>query len=131
MEGTLIKCMYNPIHSRTILHFHFSDIEMVNMESLTYTSLKDLLPVSPPAILSPTNGRKDSWREIPMKDPLLQQAAWAYLQPVVTSEADRSFTDKMKDKCFGLFDCFTDVICYLFKPAVTESENWNGEDSDD
>ncbi|MCE0481869.1 hypothetical protein HAX54_039966 [Datura stramonium] len=134
MEGTLIKCMYDSIH-KGILQFQFSDIEMVmSIESLTYTSLKDLLPASPPAILSPTNGRKDSWREIPMKDPLLQHAAWAYLQSAAIPEADRSFSEKMKEKCFDLFDCFSDVIFAMFRglfspaaPTKTGSHR-SGED---
>ncbi|CAN4112591.1 unnamed protein product [Withania somnifera] len=123
MEGILIKYMYN----RGILPFKFSDIEMVIIESLTYTSLKDLLPASPPGVMSPTNGRKDSWREIPMRDPLLQHAAWAYLQPAAEPEADRSFSEKMKDKCFGLFHCFSDVIFAMFSPT-RGTENRNGED---
>lgn len=130
MEGSLIKYMYDPIQ-KGILQFQFSDVEMVTMKSLTYTSLKDLLPGSPPSIMSPKNGRKDSWREIPMKDPLLQHAAWAYLQPSVVAEADRSFSEKMKEKCFGLFDCFNDVIFAMFRglfSPATESENRNRED---
>ncbi|KAH0697713.1 hypothetical protein KY290_015549 [Solanum tuberosum] len=114
MEGTLIKYMYDPIQ-RGILQFQFCDVEMVSMESLTYTSLKDLLPGSPPSILSPTNGRKDSWREIPMKDPLLQHAAWAYLQPTAVAEADQCFSEK----CFGLFDCFSDVIFSMFRAVIS------------
>uniref|UniRef100_A0A0V0GRT9 Putative ovule protein n=1 Tax=Solanum chacoense TaxID=4108 RepID=A0A0V0GRT9_SOLCH len=122
MEGTLIKYMYDPTQ-RGILQFQFCDVEMVTMESLTYTSLKDLLPESPPSILSPTNGRKDSWREIPMKDPLLQHAAWAYLQPTAVAEADQCFSEKMKNKCFGLFDCFTDVIL-----GLSFHRRWNRND---
>ncbi|KAK4340495.1 hypothetical protein RND71_041957 [Anisodus tanguticus] len=105
---------------------------MVTIKSLTYTSLKDLLPASSPAILSPTNGRKYSWREIPMKDPLLQHAAWAYLQPGEIPEVDRSFSEKVKEKCFGMFDCFNDVVFVMFRrlfPPATGSENHrNGED---
>lgn len=118
MEGCSIKYMY--IH-RSIFQFRVSDIEMVTMESQAYTSLKDLLPESPPSVVSPTSGRKDSWREIPMKDPLLQQAAWAYLQPAVVQEADRSFSEKMKEKCAGLFDCFNDVIFAMFRGLSSEN----------
>ncbi|CAN4107324.1 unnamed protein product [Withania somnifera] len=119
MEGALVKYMYNSTHT-AILQFKFSDIEMVNVHSLTYTSLKDLMP----AVMSSTDGPKDSWRGIPMKDPLLQHAAWAYLQPAAVPEVDRSFTEKMKDKCVGLIDCFSDVIFAMFSPV----ENRNGED---
>ncbi|PWA86357.1 hypothetical protein CTI12_AA097290 [Artemisia annua] len=64
---------------------------MISIDSLSsYTSLKDLIrsisPSSP--IDSPTKFRRiDSWREIQIKDPLLQHAAWAYLQPM-SSEPD-------------------------------------------
>uniref|UniRef100_A0A3Q7EUD6 Uncharacterized protein n=1 Tax=Solanum lycopersicum TaxID=4081 RepID=A0A3Q7EUD6_SOLLC len=127
MEGSLIKYMYDPIE-RGILQFQFCDVEMVSMDSLTYTSLKDLLPESPPSICSPTYGRKDSWREIPMKDPLLQQAAWAYLQPTAVVEVDQCFSEKMKEKCFGLFDCFSAVIFTMFSAVFSPAEeNRDGE----
>ncbi|MFS7888435.1 hypothetical protein Hanom_Chr05g00416341 [Helianthus anomalus] len=82
-----------------------TDIEMISIDSLTsYTSLKDILrSASPPSPEdSPTNFKQiDSWREIPIKDPLLQHAAWAYLQPM-SSEPD---TD---DRCcfWKIKDCF-------------------------
>ncbi|KAA8546133.1 hypothetical protein F0562_020973 [Nyssa sinensis] len=86
---------------------------MVALRSLTYTSLRDLLPASPPPIMSPTYNRGDSWREIPIKDPLLKHAAWAYLQPMMTpaESDDRSYFWKLMDKCCGrcgcgLFGCF-------------------------
>ncbi|GKA84791.1 RNA-directed DNA polymerase, eukaryota, reverse transcriptase zinc-binding domain protein, partial [Tanacetum coccineum] len=61
-----------------------SDIEMISIHSLSsYTSLKDLSISSSSSIDSPTKFRRiDSWREIQIKDPLLQHAAWAYLQPM-------------------------------------------------
>nr|GEW45936.1 transposase (putative), gypsy type [Tanacetum cinerariifolium] len=61
------------------------------MNSLSsYTSLKDLIrsispssPIDSSPIDSPTMFRRiDSWREIQIKDPWLQHAAWAYLQPM-------------------------------------------------
>ncbi|CAK9134568.1 unnamed protein product [Ilex paraguariensis] len=92
--------------------FQISDIEMITFQSVVYTSLKDLLPSSPPAGISPTSSRKDSWREIPIKDPLLQHAAWAYLQPMTTAcdADDRNCFVKMKDRCGGLFECFGGII---------------------
>lgn len=91
--------------------FGVSDIEMIAMDSLTsYTSLKDILRSnSPPpvAVDSPTKFKRiDSWKEIPIKDPLLQHAAWAYLQPM-TSEPDpndgRCCFSKFKDCFCGFF----------------------------
>ncbi|KAI3718288.1 hypothetical protein L6452_19152 [Arctium lappa] len=89
------------------------------MDSLTsYTSLKDILRSNSPSAAaaaaahvaadSPTNKYKriDSWREIPMKDPLLQHAAWAYLQPMTSdphSDDDRCCFWKFKDCFCGFF----------------------------
>lgn len=104
-----------------------SNMEMVALQPLTYTSLKDLLP--PPVIVSPPFDRGDSWREIPIKDPLLQHAAWAYLQPATTASKadDRSCAAKLKDGCLGLFGCFgglfNDVISTVMKRWF-----WNWED---
>uniref|UniRef100_A0A5B7CBD8 Uncharacterized protein n=1 Tax=Davidia involucrata TaxID=16924 RepID=A0A5B7CBD8_DAVIN len=119
--------------------FRLSDIEMVALQSLTYTSLKDLLPAaSPPSIMSPTYyNRRDSWREIPIKDPLVKHAAWAYLQPMTTPpEADgRSCFSKLKDKCCGCFGgFFNDVVLTAIKSLFAEeggSDNENEEDDDD
>ncbi|MFS7978321.1 hypothetical protein Hanom_Chr10g00914161 [Helianthus anomalus] len=83
-----------------------SDIEMISIDSLSsYTSLKDLLwaTSTPSPVDSLTRLRRiHSWREIPIKDPLLQHAAWAYLQPM-TSEPDSH------DRCclWKLKDCFS------------------------
>ncbi|KAL6963672.1 hypothetical protein U1Q18_034679 [Sarracenia purpurea var. burkii] len=101
--------------------FQIADIEMVAFRALTYTSLKDILPASPPMPISPLYDRKDSWREIPIKDPLLQHAAWAYLQPMSTAQEsdDRSCAAKLKDSCLGLFGCFggllSDVVATTIK----------------
>ncbi|CAI9280253.1 unnamed protein product [Lactuca saligna] len=88
--------------------FSFRVIEMVPIDSLTsYTSLKDLLSSATPSpVDSPTKFKRiDSWREIPIKDPLLQHAAWAYLQPM-SSEPDSD-----RRCCFGkLKDCFSGIF---------------------
>lgn len=93
-----------------------------------YTSLKDLMPTSPctpntPAwsTTSPATATagKDSLRDIPihLKDPLLQHAAWAYLQPAMTPHDHRaharSFLQILKHRCCGVFGCFNDVFLVL------------------
>lgn len=98
------------------LQLEFADIEMIIMRSnnndSAYTSLKDLLPEP----YSPTYSRKESWREIPIKDPLVQQAAWAWAYlPPVTAEPDPSYFGKLKD---GLFRCFKDVVMAIIN--ITE-----------
>ncbi|KAG8368056.1 hypothetical protein BUALT_Bualt15G0005700 [Buddleja alternifolia] len=84
------------------------DIEMVALENKSYTSLKDLISESPPAMASPTN---TSWREIPLKDPLVQHAAWAYLQPMAEARVDDGrWWRRLEEKCCGMFSCFNDVV---------------------
>lgn len=85
------------------------DIEMIALESLGYTSLKDLIPSSsPPAAASPTGG---SWREIPIKDPLVQHAAWAYLQPMAEPrDDDGRWWKRLERRCCGLLGCLNGVV---------------------
>ncbi|KAL6497931.1 hypothetical protein OROHE_026777 [Orobanche hederae] len=88
--------------------------------SNSYTSLKDLLPDSPPSTAAPAPStainRGDSWREIPIKDPLLQHAAWAYLQPMTTAERSENEWrwNRFLDNCCGLLGCFNDVVLVVF-----------------
>ncbi|CAN4120019.1 unnamed protein product [Withania somnifera] len=112
--GTLFKSLSDfhcdGYHRKSAVQMiRFSDIEM---ESLAYISIKDIILESPP--LSPMKQRKESWREIPMKEPLLQQAAWAYLQPTGLPEANRSLLNKVKDKCFRLFGCLGGAFVLMF-----------------
>lgn len=85
----------------------------------SYTSFRDLLSDSSKDIGSPTwvvglprfnqmeamYERRDSWREIPLRDPLMQQAAWAYLRPMkIKHESDKR---NCIQKFLGdLFSCF-------------------------
>ncbi|KAL2254906.1 UNVERIFIED_CONTAM: hypothetical protein Sindi_0285300 [Sesamum indicum] len=97
---------------------------MIAFQSMSYTSLKDLLPASPPSTASPTSS---SWREIPIKDPLVQHAAWAYLQPMAEArdEEDRWWR-RLEKKCCWLFSCFNDVVLVMFKGRSGEK----GRDDD-
>ncbi|KAL2476913.1 uncharacterized protein Fot_45927 [Forsythia ovata] len=111
---------------------------MVNKdECLSYTSLKDILPASPPSIMSPMTTRMDSWREISIKDPLVQHAAWAYLQPMMTAceEAERgSFFRRIKNKCCGLFGCFNDIVLMVVNSWFSSeqgSEEGSAEEDDE
>ncbi|KAH7518376.1 hypothetical protein FEM48_Zijuj09G0165200 [Ziziphus jujuba var. spinosa] len=128
--------------------FKVSDIEMITIQSLTYTSLKDLLPPSPPpAIMSPTHN--SSWHEIPIRNPLVKHAALAYLQPMSTpTEAgDKGLFGKLKDKClcgaagggFGCFGWLGDVVliavkvvfCGFWNDRGSENGEDDGDDDDD
>ncbi|GER34473.1 ATP-dependent protease ATPase subunit HslU [Striga asiatica] len=81
-------------------------------EDNRYTSLKDLLPDSPPAAAI---SRGDSWREIQIKDPLLQHAAWAYLQPMAVERGGRErWWSGFVGKCCGLLGCLNDIVMVVF-----------------
>ncbi|KAM4089463.1 hypothetical protein ACB094_07G153700 [Castanea mollissima] len=109
-----------------------SDIEMITIPSVTYTSLKDLLPssstTSPPSAITPAMMMmiNSSWYdEIPIKNPLVKHAALAYLQPMSTPREVRrkGIFGRLKDKCtcccdddgcgggfFGCFSWINDVV---------------------
>jgi len=61
-------------------------IQLLNLDSLsvqtpTYTSLRDVLPYSGAAVNSPAANHY----HVPIRNRLVKQAAWAYLQPMSTS----------------------------------------------
>ncbi|CAN6554568.1 unnamed protein product [Malus baccata var. baccata] len=109
-------------HSPTfLLHNGFSDevdvsdIEMITIQTVTYTSLRDLLPASPqPSIMSPIHN--SSWHdEIPIKNPLVKHAALAYLQPMSSPPevGDKGLFRMIREKCnceFGCLRWFGDVV---------------------
>ncbi|KAL1541183.1 hypothetical protein AAHA92_25437 [Salvia divinorum] len=92
-------------------------IEMIALEGINYTSLKDLMPESPPSSASPACLHGDSWREIPIKDPLLQHAAWAYLQPMMAERQseDRRWWMRFHEKVDWLLSCLDGVVLVLFE----------------
>ncbi|KAL8543363.1 hypothetical protein ACS0TY_004050 [Phlomoides rotata] len=91
------------------INYSSDDIELIDM---SYTSMKDLLLSSPPSAASPTS---NSWQEIPIKDPLVQHAAWAYLQPMVEArDEDDRWWRRLERKCCWLFSCFNDVVLVVF-----------------
>lgn len=137
---------FNSNSSGQPLEFQISDIEMITIQSLSYTSLKDLLPASPSmAIMSPTHN--SSWHEIPIKNPLVKHAALAYLQPMSTPTevGDKGLFGKLKEKCclfccgcggFGCFGCLGDVFFATFKVVFgglwdRSSGFQNGDEDDD
>ncbi|KAH7512228.1 uncharacterized protein LOC107432265 isoform X2 [Ziziphus jujuba] len=64
------------------------DFELVSLKtSLAYTSLRDLIPSSPGGLIhSPTAASAvNSGYEISIRNRLVKQAAWAYLQPMSSS----------------------------------------------
>lgn len=88
--------------------FRTVDFELISLKSLAYTSLKDILP-STSAAQSPTaaGSASGSCYEISIRNRLVKQAAWAYLQPMSASPGssgggffDRLFPGFSMD-CFG------------------------------
>lgn len=105
------------------------DIEMIQIQPLTYTSLRDLLPSSPPppCLLSPTQ-RSGSWKEISIRNPLVKHAARAYLQPMSTPDVDnRGLFRRLKDQC-GCIGWFNDIV---LKPLMVKFFGRGGEISDE
>lgn len=103
---------------------------MTPVQNLSYTSLKDILPASPSSIGSPVTIRMDSWKEIPIKDPLVQHAAWAYLQPMAELKHDegRFFVRKMMEKCRGLVGCFNDVVLWWLRAYLPSNRRARVQD---
>ena len=108
------------------------DLEMVSLDSKDYTSLKDLMPTSSSlSMASPTGSMRDSWKEIPIKDQLVRNAAWAYLQPsmVETRDEDVKWWVVLKDKFCGVLGCINDVVLvvfYGFKSDKDENDDEQG-----
>ncbi|KAF3442721.1 hypothetical protein FNV43_RR16638 [Rhamnella rubrinervis] len=74
------------------------DFELVSLKSsLAYTSLKDLIPTSPGGFVnSPTAASAaNSGYEISIRNRLVKQAAWAYLQPMSSSPAPLELTSSI------------------------------------
>ncbi|XP_055818874.1 uncharacterized protein LOC129887702 [Solanum dulcamara] len=63
------------------------DFELFSIKPVSYTSLRDLLPLaavnSPRPMATVSNGQSGS--EISIRNRLVKQAAWAYLQPMSSS----------------------------------------------
>ncbi|TYH85628.1 hypothetical protein ES332_D02G281000v1 [Gossypium tomentosum] len=125
------------------------DIEMIAVKSVSYISLKDLMPAassssqsSPPqqaaaAVSSPIKSSNSSWNEIPIKNPLVKQAALAYLQPMSSQPpaGEKGLLEKIKDKCCGECGCVSwiyDVAWRNIKEVFWGiREDFNGDYYDD
>ncbi|XP_071739253.1 uncharacterized protein [Rutidosis leptorrhynchoides] len=64
-----------------------ADFELISLKPASYTSLRDILPTAAGAVMSPKapSFTSHSGYEIPIRNRLVKQAAWAYLQPMSTS----------------------------------------------
>ncbi|RDX64193.1 hypothetical protein CR513_57283, partial [Mucuna pruriens] len=92
-----------------------TSLELVSLKyplSASYTSLRDVLPSPNAAINSPT---ASAGQEISIRNRLVKQAAWAYLQPMSASPGGSStphFLRRLSAACFGF-------LCHHFVPVVS------------
>ncbi|TYI98258.1 hypothetical protein E1A91_D01G200500v1 [Gossypium mustelinum] len=113
-----------------------SDIELISIQSVSYTSLKDLFssPSLQPGISSASNNNS-SCNEISIKNPLVKHAALAYFKPMLspTEMVERGSFGKIKEMCSGESGCLFwsyDVLWRHVKDAFWESkEEVDGDDS--
>ncbi|KAF1866658.1 hypothetical protein Lal_00018042 [Lupinus albus] len=93
------------------LSFSSQSLHNLNLDTLnpplssSYTSLRDILP-STAAINSPTTAASSSCYEIPIRNHLVKQAAWAYLQPMsasVTSSPAPHFLRRLRHRFTAFF----------------------------
>ncbi|KAI3441189.1 uncharacterized protein J3R85_002433 [Psidium guajava] len=100
----------------TAAQLEISDIEMIAFQSVTYTSLRDLLPASPPPPSGASATNNSSWYEIPIKNPLVKHAALAYLQPMSSPPevGEKGLLGKLKDSC-GCFCWLGDILSRVLR----------------
>lgn len=130
------------LHNGFVSSSKISDIEMITIQSISYTSLRDLLPISssPAAITSssPTT-HNSSWHdEIPIKNPLVKHAALAYLQPMSSPPevGEKGFLGRFKESCCcsrecGCFLWLYDVVWRNVKEAFCQRLEEVDDDDDD
>uniref|UniRef100_A0A7N0V4U3 Uncharacterized protein n=1 Tax=Kalanchoe fedtschenkoi TaxID=63787 RepID=A0A7N0V4U3_KALFE len=101
-----------------LLSFPSVDLDLISLNFQSYTSLKDILPTTS-LVNSPTTAGSPSSAapyDIPIRNRLVKQAAWAYLQPMAASPtssttpffhrllAGRYFLPPLSSLC-RLFNC--------------------------
>ncbi|CAJ1967217.1 unnamed protein product [Sphenostylis stenocarpa] len=64
----------------------FLNLDSLSVKTPSYTSLKDVLPYSAAAVNSPAANH----HQVSIRNRLVKQAAWAYLQPMSTSPSGPS-----------------------------------------
>ncbi|KAJ9541443.1 hypothetical protein OSB04_027949 [Centaurea solstitialis] len=87
-----------------------ADFELLSLKPASYTSLRDILPSTAAVVQSPKvrSFATHSDYEIPIRNRLVKQAAWAYLRPMSTSpDSDGSTVfhriwNRFSDACFRL-----------------------------
>ncbi|KAH7574828.1 hypothetical protein ACOSP7_005893 [Xanthoceras sorbifolium] len=118
-----------------------SDIELISLQVATYTSLKDLLPTSsssPQQSVTSPSAHNSSWHEIPIRNPLVKQAALAYLQPMsspLPDSGNKGLLGRLRDGCccwWRQCECFSWVDDVVFRSLreVFCWDSWEEEDDE-
>lgn len=94
-----------------------SDVEMITVRSVSYTSLKDLLPCTSSTIGTSSPTHNSSWHDdvSNIKNPLVKHAALAYLQPMSTPPevGEKGMFGRLVESCCGECGCvswISDVV---------------------
>ncbi|KAK2965769.1 hypothetical protein RJ640_014112 [Escallonia rubra] len=118
--GTTTSSSSSSSSTSSFQSFPSADFELISIRPTSYTSLKDLLP-SAAAVQSPTApATSQSGCEITIRNRLVKQAAWAYLQPMSTSpdSAGQGFLHRLWVRISGAgFFRFVDRV-------VTRAFDW-------
>ncbi|CAI8614907.1 unnamed protein product [Vicia faba] len=92
------------------------DLELLLLKSpyTSYTSLRDMLPSPHAAVNSPTTSSAtiNSGYEIPIRNHLVKQAAWAYLRPMSsfpTNSSTPNFLSRLSS-VNSITSCFSSMI---------------------
>ncbi|KAK4757176.1 hypothetical protein SAY87_007303 [Trapa incisa] len=127
---------HNLHHPPSPAKLEISDIEMISFQSVAYTSLRDLIPSQPhpplPGITSPTNN--SSWSELPIRNPLVKQAALAYLQPMSTppESGHKGLLGRLRERC-GCLRWLRDAVLVTLRDVFrgVTAEGYEEDDNDD
>lgn len=93
-----------------------ADYELVSLKPPSYTSLRDILPSTTTFIQSPKppSFNSNSNYQISIRNRLVKQAAWAYLQPMSTSPGSAASTVFHR-----LWNRFSNAVLHLISHICT------------
>ncbi|XP_058739005.1 uncharacterized protein LOC131610931 [Vicia villosa] len=111
---------FHPSANKPPLRTTSLDLELLLLKSpyTSYTSLRDMLPSPHAAVNSPTTSSAtiNSGYEISIRNHLVKQAAWAYLQPMSSFPTNSSTPNFLRRLCHRLSSsssitsCFTSMV---------------------
>ncbi|CAL0309988.1 unnamed protein product [Lupinus luteus] len=93
-------------------------LDSLNNSLSSYTSLRDMLPSTAAAVNSPT--ASSSGYEISIRNHLVKQAAWAYLQPMSASPTSPSAAPHFLRRLYHRFSAFLTFVNHHLSPALSQ-----------